>query len=370
MTVAAVAGPATTSGCAPAPALASTTRVAAAAHEALRRALAGRPRPATPLVATRGAVVLRVPGELPVSVLAADAVRLPGSVVLGAASTRLDLGSLGPGTPASVGGGLVRVGPYVATPTRWWSSRPAHRASPTALKIGLARFDALADAEPAGTPAGPRTHPSSVAVPPGLRERLDRGRDAFAEALLLALLDAAAGDASLARTAVPLPHAEHLRACLRAADALLGLGPGLTPAGDDVLTGVLVTVRRLRPSTARALDLVGGAVAARASVRTSPVSAGLLGWAAAGEAVPELHALVDALGRGGDPAPAFAALARVGHTSGRDLAGGARAGAGVVLALSTADPSAPSPSAHDLSAPSLSPMTASVWTGPVPVGPA
>lgn len=75
----------------------------------------------------------------------------------------------------------------------------------------------------------------------------------------------------------------------RSVIALLGLGPGLTPLGDDVLCGWLAAaVARRHP----ALDDVRSAVAAAAVRRTTTLSSTLLGCAARGEGVPEFRTLL------------------------------------------------------------------------------
>ncbi|MBW9215523.1 DUF2877 domain-containing protein [Mumia sp. zg.B53] len=103
-----------------------------------------------------------------------------------------------------------------------------------------------------------------------------------------------------------------------AVDALLGRGPGLTPLGDDVLAGWLVT----RHAAGYRGGRLAQAVLAVASVRTTTVSSTLLLHAARGEGVPQLCALVESLGRPGD-ADRLADLRLVGHTSGAGLALGA-----------------------------------------------
>jgi Protein of unknown function (DUF2877) len=105
-----------------------------------------------------------------------------------------------------------------------------------------------------------------------------------------------------------------------AVDRLLGAGPGLTPYGDDVLAGALVTLAatgspRRRPLARR--------VRALAPTRTTAVSAALLWHAARGECVPEL---ADLLAAPDDGARADALL-RVGHSSGAGLAQGVLAAA-------------------------------------------
>ena len=130
------------------------------------------------------------------------------------------------------------------------------------------------------------------------------------------------------------------------ANRLVGFGPGLTPAGDDLLCGVLVG-RRAAGNDAGAAEL--GAAVRRALSdprRTTAFSAQLLRLAAAGHACLEVLAVLTALRRGAArPAPAGAAgdprlpqatqatmttatrrLCRIGHTSGPALAAGLLAG--------------------------------------------
>jgi uncharacterized protein DUF2877 len=102
---------------------------------------------------------------------------------------------------------------------------------------------------------------------------------------------------------------------------LLGLGPGLTPAGDDLLAGLLAGLAG-RP------DLRGplaDAVDRHAAARTTWLSAELLRLAADGLVAPAVAAVADALaGHGGADAVAktLPALLAVGHTSGPALARG------------------------------------------------
>lgn len=101
---------------------------------------------------------------------------------------------------------------------------------------------------------------------------------------------------------------------------LLGAGPGLTPAGDDVLAGALVAahatadprLHRWRRQTRHALTVR----------RTTAVSRAMLHHALDGYATPELADYVTALCRGGDVERASARLGAVGHTSGTALMAG------------------------------------------------
>jgi Protein of unknown function (DUF2877) len=124
-----------------------------------------------------------------------------------------------------------------------------------------------------------------------------------------------------------------------AATALLGRGPGLTPAGDDVLAGLLAALRVLGPSlssevagrVAATADALATAVTGPAHERTTALSAQLLAHADRGAvALPVADVLRAVAGRGALVASA-ARLARVGHTSGRDLLTGIALAVGIML---------------------------------------
>src|SRR5262249_54260193 len=106
---------------------------------------------------------------------------------------------------------------------------------------------------------------------------------------------------------------------------LVGLGPGLTPAGDDVLAGCLVTLRAFGADALHA----GLARSVRRRMRaTTLLSAAFLVRAGGGEGVPGLIGLLRACA-GADPdrvAVAVAGLARVGHSSGTAMGHGALLG--------------------------------------------
>lgn len=106
------------------------------------------------------------------------------------------------------------------------------------------------------------------------------------------------------------------------AELLLGLGPGLTPSGDDYLGGALVALRLF--GHAADADALWRWLGPRLSARTSMISAAHLAAAAEGEAHESLHGCIDALGAGvtTDWAARLDRLASVGHCSGWDgLAG-------------------------------------------------
>ena len=106
---------------------------------------------------------------------------------------------------------------------------------------------------------------------------------------------------------------------------LLGLGPGLTPSGDDLLCGALLALHAIgRVDTSRDLH---AAIAGAARSATSPLSNAFLRAAAEGHGYEALHTMIIALLEYRPFAHDLEALAHIGHTSGWD----ALAGAAIVL---------------------------------------
>ncbi|MGQ0655145.1 MAG: oxamate carbamoyltransferase subunit AllH family protein [Betaproteobacteria bacterium] len=100
------------------------------------------------------------------------------------------------------------------------------------------------------------------------------------------------------------------------AELLIGLGPGLTPSGDDYFGGVLVALHAMgRSSQAQSLWRW---LEPRLAARTSAISAAHLAAAAAGQAHEALHDVLDGN-------LDFKRLDEVGHTSGWDALAGATA---------------------------------------------
>ncbi|MGW7823910.1 DUF2877 domain-containing protein [Streptomyces puniciscabiei] len=113
---------------------------------------------------------------------------------------------------------------------------------------------------------------------------------------------------------------------------LIGFGPGLTPAGDDLLVGLMAMLYRLRPvlpSAGQALRAIVHAVR-RDAHRTTDISAHHLRLAAAGAFGEPITGLLDAIA-GGAARTVVAArtedVLRLGASSGADAV------AGVVLGV-------------------------------------
>jgi uncharacterized protein DUF2877 len=262
----------------------------AAASTAVRDLLAGPPRPARVLAVFPTALYVESGGEV-AAVVTADALRLPFALVVAVDSSQQPFAAVRPADGATVGDGVVRVGAFAGHAARWWQPRRPTPLRPDAtLPLRLRALDAvLAAAPPLPAPVGDRLA--------GLTRAL------------------VAADAGAAAAAVR---------------SLVGLGPGLTPAGDDVVAALLLTLS-VSPaadlSAALARDVVG-----YAAPRTSALSAALLRHAMDGCGIPQVTDLVDALGGRGDLTSAVDRLLAVGHSSGAALAHGILAAGRVILA--------------------------------------
>ena len=260
---------------------------AAAACEAIRPLLAGPVVSAQLVGLGTHAAYFRTSSEV-FAVLTSSAVALPCTLVLAPGRALPD--SLGPGVAVLVGGGRVQWrnpagdADVAVVATRWW---PAPQVLTSMIEIDLTRATAEVMAALGGH-----------ALPGGVAQ---------------ALADAA--DAVLARA--PELAARHLV-------RVLGVGPGLTPSGDDAAAGLLLTARALA-ATPAALDQVaqiGQVVADVALERTTAISAALLRHAAAGRAAQVVVDAVAAVAAGSASTAALERLLQLGHTSGADTAAG------------------------------------------------
>ncbi len=238
---------------------------------ALGTLVAGPMRVGTLLTSTRLATYLlldETADPMVVAVVAPGAVRLP----VAACVPRLP--TFAAGARAYVGEGLVVAGGHSWRPVRWWN--PSPRLDADALRQHGWRLAEVVAAQP---------H-SAYGVPVEV-----------AHAVVRAL---ASGD--------PAP------AC-----GLLGSGPGLTPAGDDVVAGALAALALTDRLTVGA----AAAVSAAARSRTTALSAALLAAAVRGQVIPEAARTLRSVARG-EPVDGVAAavlgLFAVGATSGHDLA--------------------------------------------------
>ena len=104
------------------------------------------------------------------------------------------------------------------------------------------------------------------------------------------------------------------------AKRLVGLGPGLTPSGDDLLGGLMIALCRLG-QTPQA-DALRRCIEPVLAERTNAISAALLRAAANGNGSLALHAVLESLIEGRNTVSAVNRLARQGHSSGTDALAG------------------------------------------------
>ena len=144
-------------------------------------------------------------------------------------------------------------------------------------------------------------------------------------------------------TAMLEQRADALRAALLCGDAeaavrhgidMLGLGPGLTPSGDDFLLGLLAALHVPQGPAGR-LAAIGAAIAAAAPRRTHAISVAALEAAATGRVRASIHAFVRALmhGRRECLQAALDDVLAIGSTSGADIVSGVLCGFEVHLQL-------------------------------------
>lgn len=101
-------------------------------------------------------------------------------------------------------------------------------------------------------------------------------------------------------------------------ESLIGLGPGLTPAGDDFVGGAMIALRTF--GHANLADRIAAWALPLAEERTSRISRAHLECAAQGEGHEALHDWLH-----GFKDSDYRRLEKIGHTSGLDAAAGAAA---------------------------------------------
>lgn len=129
--------------------------------------------------------------------------------------------------------------------------------------------------------------------------------------------------------------AARLDEALAAGCRLLGLGIGLTPAGDDFLTGLILTFRLAGAPFGKEYHRLAAGLVCEAATATGLISRSMLRHAADGWAAADLIGLAAALTNAGET-EVIAATGRIlasGATSGTDLAVGLATGLDLGLQL-------------------------------------
>ena len=220
-------------------------------------------------------------------------------------------GDLCPGLPARLHGSLVRVGglEVVLDGARIWEPRPDWPAVRARYPHLLPLLVNLRTQAFVSAPAD-----SLLALLSGARQPSTRRAGASLPAqttLVVAQQAAAALKRGWAGEEALLPVA---------AAHLAGLGPGLTPAGDDFLAGVMLWSWLAHPQP----QIFCASLVEAAVSHTTTLSAAFLQAAARGECSQPWHRLLQALAAG-DQDPMNAAVTAIlahGHTSGADALAG------------------------------------------------
>ncbi len=244
------------------------------------------------------------------------------------------------GAPAIRNGPLTLIADMGAAPCGLHPGQPA-RIAENRIAIGAVTFT-YERCEPWHPPRWPRAAARSVLAQAGDAILRRAATDAPAEGFGRAIADVEMPHGAFARIArrrvarlrswlaqSGAAHDAPTRALPDPARDLVGLGPGLTPSGDDFLIGALALLDALADHHADACPMrenLARAVSHLPPGLTSPLSHCLLRVAAAGHFGEALHAAVSAC-VSGDAGAAIAAIRDIGHTSGWDML------AGIVTAL-------------------------------------
>jgi hypothetical protein len=274
----------------------------AAASTLLRPVLDGPPRPGVVLGVTNAAVYIEYghPDVSVVGLVTADAVRVSNALAIPAGSDEAPFAAVAPETRVTIRLDSLSA-PQIGAREADLGGTQGVRWPGAEIVVDIARW---------WRPPRPRIIDPARAI-----ARRDELRE---------LVDASAAVPSYLVEPIHVLRAAVVTGDVRqAVSGLVGLGPGLTPSGDDVLASTLVTLRALgQPHHA-----LGAAVSAIAPTQTTAISAALLQHAAAGYCIPQLAAVLAALDSGHPLTGPVEALLGVGHRSGGDLA------RGVLLAL-------------------------------------
>jgi len=106
-------------------------------------------------------------------------------------------------------------------------------------------------------------------------------------------------------------------------EPLIGLGPGLTPSGDDLIGGVMIALRMFGHQTAA--DCLAGWALPIARRNTGKISIAHLTQAAGGEGADALHRIIALIADGTETGlkPSLDEIDAIGHSSGWDALAGA-----------------------------------------------
>lgn len=111
-----------------------------------------------------------------------------------------------------------------------------------------------------------------------------------------------------------------VKTSLQAAQNMIGLGPGVTPSGDDILIGFLAGLWSLAGGNGPLLSFIHsfGNALVQLATQTSEISRTYLYHAAQGQFSSSLSNLAGAIARGSGLEQAAPSAMRIGHSSGMD----------------------------------------------------
>ncbi len=278
--------------------------VPGAASLAVRALLHGPTRQGRVIASLAAVTYLEFPQSVPeprvIAISSPETLRLPNAIVASLPAGGPE--AAGPADTPWAGGGLVAADGTVIRVRRWWDPSPVF---------------------------GPLS-----------RARLEQGASNLAKVCATARdgpgLEGHDGPAQLASCCA----SGDLAGAVEAAEHLVGLGPGLTPSGDNVLCGVLLALRLLGGAISGGTrsvwlaDWLSAAVTSYARQRTTPLAASLLHCASRGQAAAEVCAVLQAVAGAEPVEPAARRLLTAGRGAAADLAWGLVAGCRAALVLS------------------------------------
>jgi hypothetical protein len=281
------------------------TLLTGTASLAVRQPVTGSPRPVRIVAASQDAVHLELPPSAPeprlLVVASAGTSRLPNGIAIAQDGLDRAAAAAAPDGAGGGGGGTVQVGELAVRVLRWWDPSPVlGPLSRVRLEQGAAALHRAAAAAGHGPSLADQDEPAVLAA------------------------CCAEGD---------------LAGAVEAAERMVGLGVGLAPAGDNMISGLLLALRLLGGAISggtRAVwlaDWLGAAVTSDASRRTTALGATLLYCAAHGQGSAEVSGVLRGLAGQEPLGPAARTLLATGQDGGADLAWGLVAGCRAAVAL-------------------------------------
>jgi hypothetical protein len=257
---------------------------------AVRDLLAGPRREGRIIATSRGMTFAEFPGldhePRVIAICGPDAIRLPNAII--ATSTAITKSTATtPGAPPSRGQDAPSVADLITAATTARAVRGRPRPPAVHAGRGEVRIGDL-------TVHARRWWDPSPVFGPLSRARLDHGAAVLGRLCAQCPPGPAMASHPAAKALAACCASGDLAGAVEQAEILVGLGPGLVPAGDGLLCGMLLALRLLGgaiPGGTRAVWLAGwlsAAVTSYSGQRTTPLASALLDCAARGQAAAEV----------------------------------------------------------------------------------